>query len=72
MVRLGNDPDFEKFMGWLGACREESISDMLVQPQTNLLFQSQGASLALDGVMRTIQSARAALERHSSGGAVNT
>lgn len=69
--RLRGNPDFERFGSWLEQTRNEQIKSLLCAPH-ELIVQQQGYTLALDDLLTTIRSSRAALERHSEGRSRNT
>jgi hypothetical protein len=61
MVRLNNDPDFKKFLQWLGEEEEKVNAELKRCVQTVVVHQLQGSSLVLEDIRLTVMSAPEAL-----------
>jgi hypothetical protein len=62
--RLNGSPDFRVFVQWLEGEANEATEQLLVAPTEIKVFQCQGRAQALKDIVRTVTSARAALDRH--------
>lgn len=63
MSSLQGDPDFEIFMAWLAASRDEQVNKALVEREDVLSRWAQGAAQELREITRTVGSAREVIHK---------